>query len=161
LEEEQVGEVDFFVATSGSDEDNVMTCLQAHNLGAKNCLTLIHRADYAKAISTSGRHFGVVAAVSPREASRKEISRYVTTEKFHVVRRLGDGVVLQTHISKGAKADGKKVSEIQWPEGCVLVGLLKGLQAIVPGADAELEEGDQVFAMVANKAEKKFLKLLH
>ena len=161
LEEEQVGEADFFVATSGSDEDNVMTCLQAHNLGAKNCLTLIHRADYARAISTSGRHFGVIAAVSPREASRKEISRYVTTEKYHVVRRLGDGIVLQTHVAKGAKADGKKVSEVKWPEGCVLVGLLKGLQAIVPGADALLEAGDQVFAMVAKKAEKKFLKVLH
>lgn len=161
LEEEQVGEADFFVATSGSDEDNVMTCLQAHNLGAQNCLTLIHRADYAKAISASGRHFGVVAAVSPREASRKEISRYITTEKYHVVRRLGDGMVLQTHIAEGAKAAGKKVGDLAWPEGCVLVGLLKGLQAIVPGADAELAAGDQIFAMVADKAEKKFLKLLH
>ena len=161
LEEEQVGDADFFVATSSIDEDNVMTCLQAHNLGAKNCLTLIHRADYAKAISTSGRHFGVVAAVSPREAARKEISRYVTTEKFHVVRRLGDGIVLQTHVAKGSKADGKTVGDLKWPEGCVLVGLIKGLQAIVPGADAELSAGDQIFAMVADKAEKKFLKLLH
>lgn len=161
LEEEQVGDIDFFVATSSSDEDNVMTCLQAHNLGAQNCLTLIHRADYAKAISSSGRHFGVVAAVSPREASRKEISRYITSEKFHVVRKLGNGIVLQTHVANGAKADGKTVAEIKWPDGCVLVGLLKGLQAIVPGADATLEAGDQVFAMVANKAEKKFLKLVH
>ncbi|MDB2673810.1 Trk system potassium transporter TrkA [Akkermansiaceae bacterium] len=161
LEDEQVGDVDFFVATSSSDEDNVMTCLQAHNLGAQNCLTLIHRADYAKAISSSGRHFGVVAAVSPREASRKEISRYVTTEKFHVVRKLGNGIVIQTHIAKGAKADGKTVADLKWPEGCVLVGLLKGLQAIVPGADATLEGGDQIFAMVANKAEKRFLKLVH
>ena len=47
LEDEQVGEADFFVATSSSDEDNVMTCLQAHNIGVKNCLTIIHRADYA------------------------------------------------------------------------------------------------------------------
>lgn len=161
LEEEQVGEADFFVATSSSDEDNVMTCLQAHNLGAKNCLTLIHRADYAKAISASGRHFGVVAAVSPREASRKEISRYVTTEKYHVVRKLGDGIVLQTHVTKGSRADGKTVGNIKWPEGCVLVGLLKGIQAIVPGADAELSAGDQIFAVVAKKAEKKFLKLVH
>ncbi len=161
LEEEQVGDADFFVATSASDEDNVMTCLQAHNLGAANCLTLIHRADYAKAISTSGRHFGVVAAVSPREASRKEISRYVTTERFHVVRKLGDGMVIQTHIGKNSKAEGKTVAAVKWPEGCVLVGLLKGLQAIVPGPDDELAAGDQVFAVVGHKAEKKFLKTVH
>ncbi len=161
LEEEQVGDVDFFVATSGSDEDNVMTCLQAHNLGAANCLTLIHRADYARAISSSGRHFGVMAAISPREASRKEISRFVTSEKYHIVRRLGTGMVIETQIKEGAKVDGKPVSEIKWPAGCVLVGLIKGLQAIVPGPDDLLNADDHVFAMVADKAERKFLKLIH
>lgn len=161
LEEEQVGDADFFVATSSSDEDNVMTCLQANNLGIANCLTLIHRADYAKAISTSGKHFGVMAAISPREASRKEISRFITAEKFHVVRKLGHAMVIETQVNSGAKADGKTVGEIKWPAGCVLVGLLKGLQAIVPTADDVLAKGDQVFAVVANNAEKKFLKLVH
>ncbi len=51
LEEEQVGKADFFISTSTDDEDNVMSCLQAHTLGVKSCLTLIHRADYAEAIS--------------------------------------------------------------------------------------------------------------
>lgn len=161
LEEEQVGDADFFVATSSSDEDNVMTCLQANNLGIENCLTLIHRADYAKAISASGKHFGVMAAISPREASRKEISRFITTEKYHIVRRLGHAMVIETQINHGAKVVGKTVGEIKWPEGCVLVGLLKGLQAIVPTAEDVLAAGDQVFVVVANNAEKKFLKLVH
>ncbi|MEN8694560.1 MAG: Trk system potassium transporter TrkA [Akkermansiaceae bacterium] len=161
LEEEQVGDADFFVATSSSDEDNVMTCLQANNLGIENCLTLIHRADYAKAISASGKHFGVMAAISPREASRKEISRFITTEKYHIVRRLGHAMVIETQINHGANVVGKTVGEIKWPEGCVLVGLLKGLQAIVPTAEDLLAAGDQVFVVVANNAEKKFLKLVH
>jgi trk system potassium uptake protein len=84
LEEEQVGEADFFIATSSDDEDNVMSCLQAHTLGVKHCLTLIHRADYAAAISASGKHLGIRAAVSPREATRREIQRFITTDSFHV-----------------------------------------------------------------------------
>ena len=107
LEEEQVGEADFFVATSGSDEDNVMTCLQAHNLGVKNCLTLIHRADYAQAISASGRHFGVVAAVSPREAARREVERFVTEESYHVVKRLTAGEVVETRVAEGGGGGGQ------------------------------------------------------
>jgi len=70
-------------------------------------------------------------------------------------------MVIQTHVSKGSKADGKTLGDLKWPEGCVIVGLLKGLQAIVPGADAELSGGDQIFAMITEKAEKKFLKLIH
>jgi trk system potassium uptake protein TrkA len=161
LEEEQVGEADFFVATSASDEDNVMTCLQAHNIGAKNCLTIIHRADYARAIGSSGRHFGVVAAVSPREATRRDIERYLTTDKYYVVKKFSAGEVIETDVAKDAKAVGMKVSEIDWPTGSVLVGLLRGLQAIVPGPEDVVEAGDRIYAMVSPKVRKKLLKLLH
>ncbi|MGE9270513.1 MAG: Trk system potassium transporter TrkA, partial [Verrucomicrobiales bacterium] len=87
LEEEQVGNAAFFVAASPRDEDNVMSCLQAHTLGAGSCLSLIHRADYADAISSSGKHFGVEAAVSPRDATRREIERFLTSDRFHLVKR--------------------------------------------------------------------------
>ncbi|NNC88334.1 MAG: Trk system potassium transporter TrkA [Akkermansiaceae bacterium] len=160
LEEEQVGEADFFVATSDSDEDNVMTCLQAHNIGAKNCLTIIHRADYAHAISASGRHFGIVAAVSPREATRGDIERFLTTEPYHVAARLSAGEVIETEIATESKAAGNKVAEVAWPAGCVLVGLVRGLQAIVPGPDDVLHAGDRIFAMVGPKVRKKFLKFV-
>ena len=160
LEDEQVGEADFFVATSESDEDNVMTCLQANNIGVKNCLTIIHRADYARAIGSSGRHFGVVAAVSPREATRRDIERYLTSEKYHVVKNLGPGQVIETRIeSKSALAD-QPVGEVSWPEGVVLVGRQRGLQAEVPGPDDVLEVGDILYAMVGKKALKAFVKLL-
>lgn len=160
LEEEQVGEVDFFVATSGSDEDNVMTCLQANNLGAKNCLTLIHRADYAQAISGSGRHFGMLAAVSPREATRRDLEKFITSDKFHVVKKVGSGEVIETTVEKGAIVAGKMVGEIEWPEGCVLVARTHGLHSSVPGPKDELDPGDVIYAMVTPKARKQFLKLV-
>ncbi len=161
LEEEQVGKADFFVATSESDEDNVMTCLQANNIGTKNCLTIIHRADYAHAIGSSGRHFGVVAAVSPREAIRRDIERYLTTEKFCVVKKFTAGQVIETHVAEDAKVAGLKVGDIEWPAGSVLVGLLRGLKAIVPGRDDVVKPGDRIYAMVSPKVLKKLLKLLH
>lgn len=160
LEEEQVGEADFFVATSGSDEDNVMTCLQAHNLGTKNCLTLIHRTDYAKAISSSGRHFGVLAAVSPREATLRDIERFITSDKYHIVKKLSAGQVIETEIAKGAIVSSKMVHEVEWPKGCVLVAKMKGLHATVPGPDDVLEAGETIYAMVTQKALKPFLKLV-
>jgi trk system potassium uptake protein TrkA len=161
LEEEQVGDADFFVAMSESDEDNVMTCLQANNIGVKNCLTLIHRADYAMAISTSGRHFGVVAAVSPREATRRDIERYLKAGQYYVVKKFSAGEVIETDVTSKGPAVGKQVKEVSWPEGCVLVGLVRGLKAIVPGPDDEIEVGDRIYAMVGPKVRKKFLKLLH
>lgn len=160
LEEEQVGDADFFVAACGSDEDNVMSCLQANELGAKNCLTLIHRADYAKAISASGRHFGVLAAVSPRDAARREIERFLTSDNFHTVKKMGAGEVIETEVVSGSLAAEHMVSEVDWPEGCVLVACMRGLHATVPGPSDVLHPGDTVYAMVAPKVRKKFLKLV-
>ncbi|MGB0991085.1 MAG: Trk system potassium transporter TrkA [Akkermansiaceae bacterium] len=160
LEEEQVGDADFFVACGGSDEDNVMTCLQANNLGTKNCLTLIHRADYAAAISTSGRHFGMLAAVSPREATLRDLERFLTSDKFHTVKKMGAGEVIETQVAKASLAAEHMVSEIEWPEGCVLVARMRGLHAIVPGPEDFLKPGDTIYAMVAPKVRKKFLKLV-
>ena len=160
LREEQVGDADFFVACSGSDEDNVMTCLQANTLGAKNCLTLIHRADYADAISGSGKHFGMLAAVSPRDATRRELERFITSDAFHTVKKLDAGEGVETTIKKGSIAAGKQVAEIEWPSGCVLVARLQGVQADVPGASDVLSPGDTIYAMVDPKARKAFLKLV-
>ncbi|MCP5535941.1 MAG: Trk system potassium transporter TrkA [Akkermansiaceae bacterium] len=160
LEEEQVGDADFFIATSGSDEDNVMTCLQANNLGTKNCLTLIHRADYANAISASGRHFGVLAAVSPREATRRELERFLTSDRFHTVKKMGAGEVIETEVAKASIAAEHMVSEVAWPEGCVLVALMRGIHASFPGPEDVLHPGDTIYAMVAPKVRSKFLKLV-
>ena len=160
LEEEQIDGVDFFVATSDSDEDNVMTCLQAHTLGARTCLTLIHRADYAAAISSSGKHFGIAAAVSPREATRREIERFITSDRFHLVKKLPGAEVLEMRVVKGSIAAGHMVKEIDWPEGAVLVGHLRGTHAEVPGPDDYLQAGDHVYVVVAPKARKALVKLL-
>ena len=88
MKEENINEVDFFVAATEVDEDNVMTCLQAHSIGAKQCLTLIHREDYADAITGFSERVGIMAAVSPRKATRQDLMRFVTSDRYHLVKRL-------------------------------------------------------------------------
>lgn len=160
LREERVGDADFFIATTDSDEDNVMTCLQAHNLGAKHCLTLIHRADYADAISSFSEHIGIMAAVSPREAARQELMRFVTSDRYHVVRDLHDAEVIEATVSETCAIAGQKIEEIDWPGGSILVGLLHGIKASVPAAGDVIQPGDNLYAIVAKAARKPFLKLL-
>lgn len=160
LEEEQVGGADFFVGTSADDEDNVMSCLQAHTLGVKSCLTLIHRADYAAAISASGHHLGIKAAVSPREATRREVQRFITTDRYHVLETFEGALLIEIRVGKGSIASGHMVHEVNWPQGVVLVGQLRGVHADVPGPDDVLLAGDHLYAVVSQTALKPFIKLL-
>lgn len=160
LEEEQVGEADFFISTSPDDEDNVMSCLQAHTLGVKQCLTLIHRADYAAAISASGHHFGIRAAVSPREATLWEIQRFITSDPFHILQSFEGAELIETRIGETSKAAGRMIQDITWPAGVVIVGHLRGIHAEVPGPDMVLMPGDHVHAVVSRETRKALIKLL-
>ena len=160
LKEESVGEADFFVAVSGEDEDNVMTCLQAHSLGAKSCLTLIHRADYADTMTGLGDRIGIRAAVSPRRETRKDLERFLTADRFHLVRKLEGGELIEARVAKESKVAGKKVKEIEWPEHCLLVAKMHEVRAVAPSADDRIAAEDFLYAFVSPKAKRQFLKLV-
>jgi trk system potassium uptake protein TrkA len=160
LKEERVGDADFFIAASEDDEDNVMSCLQAKSLGTRYCLTLIHRSDYVDVISRNSRQLQIHAAVSPREATNRELLRYITPERSNTVLELGkDTEVLESVIPSNGSLAGRTVSSVAWPEGCVLVALLHGSEATVPGADDRLAGGDTLYAVVAQPARKAFTNL--
>lgn len=161
LKEEQVGDADFFVAATEDDEDNVMTCLQAKSLGTRYCLSLIHRSDYADVISRNSQQLQIHAAVSPREATNREVLRFVTTDRSHRVLKLeGDAEVLEAVVPPACALTGRSLSDIKWPDGSVVVALLHGSEARVPSAEDKMTAGDTIYAVVAGKAKRKFNRLL-
>jgi trk system potassium uptake protein len=161
LREEQAGAADFFIAVTDEDEDNVMTCLQARNLGTKYCLALIHRADYATLVDRNSELLGIRAAVSPRVATSRDLLRFVTSDKFHVMLTLGDGAeLIEMTVPRTSEVAGQKVSEIKWPAGTGLVALIQGTQAVVPIGDDQIQGGDTLYAVVSSRAKKPFVRLL-
>ena len=80
LEEEQIGSVDYFVAAGLDDEDNVMSCLQAKQLGAKNVILLMNKPDYEDVLQHIGKSIGIEHIVSPRIASKNEMVRFISNE---------------------------------------------------------------------------------
>lgn len=159
MREERIGDADFFIAVTGVDEDNVMTCLQAHSLGTKYCLPLVHRADYADTMTGFGDKLGILAAVSPREATRRDLSRFITSDRFHLLKKLEGVELIETSVTEESAIVGEKVRSIAWPDDCVLVALLHGTEGRVPAADDEIAAGDNLYALVSSAAKKGFLRL--
>lgn len=160
MKEEQIGEADFFIAATEVDEDNVMTCLQAHSLGTKYCLPLIHRADYADAMTGFGMKMGILAAVSPREATWKDLARFITSDRFHLLQKLEGVELIESNVIEDSPVVGKLVKDVEWPRDCVLVALLHGTRGQVPTAEDELRAEDSLYALVTPKAKRAFLKLV-
>ncbi len=162
LQEEQVGEADFFVAATADDEDNVMACLQADTLGDVNCLALIHRPDTARVIENNRQRLGILAVVSPRIESGKELMRFVENPNkyHHIVDLKPDVEIIQVVIPENSRIAEKKVSEIVWPEGGSLIGRVQGLNAEIPTGDTVLQAEDAVYLAVTSKSRMKFVRFI-
>ncbi len=161
LKEEQVGDVDFFVAATRDDEDNVMTCLQAKNLGAKHCVTLIHRADYADAVSRNSNQLGIMGAVSPRVATGKELLRFLTDEQGRALLSFEGGAqIIEARVTPGCELAGRRIKEIEWPSESGLIALIHGQTAMVPAADDMIAAGDDIVAVVSKASRPAVTRLL-
>ncbi|BET66673.1 Trk system potassium transporter TrkA [Opitutales bacterium ASA1] len=162
LEEEQVGEADFFVACTRDDEDNVMTCLQARKLGVKRISLAINRADYNEIVQTSKATLGVDVAVSPRIATSHEVLRYLSTEKFVELARLPGraGRLLELKVDAGSPCDGRALRDIRWPTGSVVLAVQQRSSIRTPGPGDVFAAGDRLVAIVPTELHTEVIGLV-
>lgn len=138
-----------------------MTCLQARDLGVRHCVTLIHRADYADAVTRAGSRLGILGAVSPRVATSRELMRFTAGDRADTLVTLSGGLdVIEFTIGETSPLAGNSVAKTNWPKGSLLISLTRGSSASVPAAEDVLKPGDVVVAMVAPAARKAFNQLL-
>jgi len=162
LEEEQIDGVDYFVACTKEDEHNIMTCLQASKLGAKHVQLVINKPDYEELLDDLRISMGVASIVSPRQASIREVVRYL--DRDTVVELSSMSVrstrLLEILVAAESPAVGKLLKELQLPDGCLLVALLRGLEAVVPGANDRIGPGDRVLLAVDEKNRAEVVRFL-
>jgi len=147
LEEERVGSADVFVACTGDDEDNIMACVEAGELGAKTILAVVGRPDYANVVGK----LGIDLAVSPRAVVAKQVLGFLNTGP--VISRMplssGGGIeILEIEVVEGAPATEQVLARVKFPPLCLIAAVIHENYVKVPGADDRLSPGDTVVALV-------------
>jgi trk/ktr system potassium uptake protein len=151
LEEERVGSSDVFVACTGDDEDNIMACVEARELGARRIMAVINRPDYGNVV----KKLGIDHPVSPRLVTAKEIQSLLNTGAIlsrKPLTREGDIEVQEIQVLEGAPATEHVLAKLDLPAECLITALIRGSYVRVPGADDKLLPGDTVVAMVGQSA---------
>jgi trk system potassium uptake protein TrkA len=130
--DENVQDMDLFLALTSDDEDNIMACLLAKRMGAKRVLALINRKAYADLVQGTT----IDIALSPAHAVIGELLAYVRrgdVEAVHSLRR-GAAEALEAIVrgDKGScKMAGRRIEEIPLPRGAQIGAIVRGLP--VPG----------------------------
>lgn len=149
LEEEQIGDADYFVGCTKDDEDNILTCLQAAKLGADHVQLVINKGDYDQLLGILKTMLGIEVVVSPRQATADFMERSLSLESVHELAQFPDGGrILQIRIGHESSAVGRKLREIALPGHCLVVALQHKFKAKVPTADDTILAGDRVLVLV-------------
>lgn len=161
LEEEQVGSADYFIGSSKDDEDNFMSCLLAKQLGTQGIKLVINKPDYEGVLNSVKDSLGLGLVVSPRQATVKEILRYISNEPFVELSSLphGNGKIFEVRVDVNSSCVGKKIKDLPI-QGAPIVALLHKFNAKVPGAEDSILAGDRLVIILQEDNAKSILKSL-
>jgi trk system potassium uptake protein TrkA len=137
LADENVQEMDLFIALTSDDEDNIMACLLAKRLGARRVIGVINRAAYADLVQGTA----IDIAIAPSHAVIGELLAYVRrgdVEAVHSLRR-GAAEALEAIVrgdAKTCKMAERRVDELPLPKGAQIGAIVRGLH-LADGSEAE------------------------
>lgn len=64
----------------------------------------------------------------------------------------GEKVLVDGRVAHGAAAVGHKISNILWPETCLVVSLMRGEEEFIPKGDTVIQAGDQIVLLCDESA---------
>jgi trk system potassium uptake protein len=128
LGDENVDQMDLFIALTSDDEDNIMSCLLAKRLGARRVLAVINRRAYADLVQGTT----IDIAISPAHTVLGELLAYVRrgdVEAVHSLRR-GAAEALEAIVRgdrKTCRFAGRRIEEVGLPKGATVGAIVRGL----------------------------------
>lgn len=157
LKSERVGLDQTFVALTGNDESNLMSCLLAQELGVPQVLALVHRAETTKL----WKRIGLQDTFSPRVLARQRIEEYIASGYSSNIVSLHSGAaqVLERELKPASPAAGVTLAEMKPPRGLIVGAVKRGEKVFVPHGPDRLEVGDLVILFV-HKDELDTVRLL-
>jgi trk system potassium uptake protein TrkA len=152
LEQENIAEMDLFVAVTNNDENNIMSSLLAKKMGARRVVALINRRSYAELLQ-SGE---IDIAISPAQATIGKLLAHVRrgdVVAVHSLRR-GAAEALEAVVHgdrESCRVTGRRVEEIDLPSGSTIGAVVRGDDVIMAHHDTCIEAEDHVIVFVTDK----------
>jgi trk system potassium uptake protein TrkA len=152
LLQENIDDMDVFCALTNDDEDNIMSCLLAKRMGARKVVALINRSTYVDLLQ--GGEIDI--ALSPAQATISPLLTHIRRGDMVAVHSLRRGAVEAMEAvvhgdRNSSKLVGRRIEEIELPEGVSIGALLRGDQVIIVHHDTVIEPEDHVILFVPNK----------
>ncbi|MBU4193485.1 MAG: TrkA family potassium uptake protein [Actinobacteria bacterium] len=158
-EEARVDRADVFAAVTGDDDDNLVACqLAKTSFGVPRTVARVNNPKNERIFNLMG-----IDAISSTTVISHLIEEETTIGDIitlHVMKK-GKLAIVEVDIpSGGCGACGRPIKDLRFPQGCVLVAVIRGEEVTIPRGEDSLQPGDSVIAVTSVEKEEKLKKIL-
>jgi trk system potassium uptake protein TrkA len=149
LTEAGVSRADAMLAVTDDDKTNMLAAVRAKSEGCPYAIALINDPTMVPLMGP----LGIDAYINPRATTVSSILRHIRHGRVRAVYSIGDAEaeVIEAEVLSTSPMAGKRISDIDFPEGVLVGALRKGGKVIRPMGDTRIDEGDVIALFALTK----------
>ncbi|WP_178983508.1 Trk system potassium transporter TrkA [Winogradskyella helgolandensis] len=142
LDEENISDMDAFIAVTGNSETNIMSCLLAKSKGVKKTIALVENMDYYQ-LSQS---IGIDTLINKKLLAANNIFRYIRKGEVVAMTKLTNmnAELLEFVVKPKSKITNKVIKDVKFPISAIIGGVIREGQGSIPLGSFKIEAGDRV-----------------
>lgn len=142
LLQQNIQNVDIFIAVGDDEEDNLMASLIAKKLGVKSTIVLSDRPEYIEIM----KQLGIDTITTPRLTTANALFQFMDSGPLKTLIILQENVAeaIEISVSEESPLISKTISESQFPKGMIIASIIRQGKVIVPRGDLQFFENDTV-----------------
>ncbi len=140
LEEQNIQNMDAFIAVTGDSEINIISSLVAKSHGVRKTIAGVENIDYIKLSHT----IGIDTLINKKVIAANDILKYIRKGDVNSIATLNlDAEVIEFTVKEGSKISSKQLKYLDLPKMVNIAGVVRQGKGFIPFGDFKLEAGDR------------------
>jgi len=157
LDEENLADMDAFIAVTGNSETNIMSCLVAKSKNVRKTIALVENMDYFE-LSQS---IGIDTLINKKLLAANNIFRYIRKGDVIAMTRLNNmnTELLEFRVKSGSEVCNKHIKDADFPRSAIIGGVIRDGMGYIALGDFVIRENDLVVVCCLPRSIKHVEKL--
>ena len=165
LREASISEADLLIATTGSDELNLLSCMTAHAMNRKlHTIARIRTPEYMESTYALRKSLALSLTVNPERHAAREISRLLKYPGFIKREKFANGLIeiVGIRIDERTPLNNQPLRELPHIAHCqvIVCTVLREGKTIAPDGDFVFQAGDVIYVTASSENLNTLLKNL-
>ena len=142
LFEEGLPDYDAFIALTGNDESNVLSCVVAKKFGVPRTIAEVENIEYIHI----AEEMGVDNVINKKLITAGRIFKFTLSGKARFVRYMTgtNAEVIEYTVAPGSAITNGPIKDIDFPRNAIIGGVIRGSEAFIAVGDTVIEPYDRV-----------------